>query len=46
VQYSPQTSFAPHHPLKGSFEAKNSDMEELEIKDLFFGNYLSTSSFL
>jgi hypothetical protein len=31
--------------LKGTFEAKNLDMEELEIKDLFFVNYLPTFSF-
>jgi len=31
--------------LKGSFEAKNSNMEELEIRGLFFANWLSTFSF-
>jgi hypothetical protein len=31
--------------LKGSFEAKNLDMEELEIKNLFFVDYFSTFSF-
>jgi hypothetical protein len=38
--FCPTSSF-----LKGSFEAKKSNMEELEIKDLFFVDYLSTSSF-
>ncbi len=32
--------------LKGIFEAKNSDMEKLEIRDLFFTNCLPTFFFL
>jgi hypothetical protein len=36
VQDFPQTFFTPHHLLKGSFEAKYSNMEKLEIRDLFF----------
>jgi hypothetical protein len=28
--------------LKGFFEAKISNMEELEIRNLFFADYLST----
>jgi len=42
----PQTSFAPHHPFwKDLSKQKKSNMEELEIRDLFFAYCLSTFVF-
>jgi hypothetical protein len=39
IRFSTNTFCSTSFFLKGSFEAKKSNMEELEIKDLFFANY-------